>query len=381
MPVVVVMFLLMRFGDLLRDASCSGSSGRAARTPRLAHTAPRARRAADVRMRVVSFAAPALVLALLARLLRGRRGDASSRSSKELPRAVSDSAKSIAALRALESERTDPPPLFVDPFAAALAGEETLARVRARGDGDKGRIAIRTRFFDDAVLAALARHRTAQVVLLGAGLDTRAWRLSPPEGKPKARAVFELDVPEVLDRKARILAETATANANDPAAASEPPPLTLAERHVSVHANFARPGWIRALRDAGHDPSIPTVWILEGLLYYLSPDVVDRVLRGAANASAAGSTLVASVVNRASWARATRKGSKGAKATWASWMDDPEESFGAAGWTTTTVAQPGEARAAFGRWRGESPPPRGAEREGEPQTPRTFYVVCRVVEE
>ena len=132
-------------------------------------------------MRVVSFAAPALVLALFARLLRGRRGDSSSRSSKELPRAVTDSAKSIAALRALESEREDPPPLFVDPFAAALAGEETLARVRARGDGDKGRIAIRTRFFDDAVLAALARLSTAQVVLLGAGLDTRAWRLSPPK--------------------------------------------------------------------------------------------------------------------------------------------------------------------------------------------------------
>lgn len=324
-------------------------------------------------MRVVSFAAPALVLALFARLLRGRRGDSSSRSSKELPREVSDSAKSIAALRALESEREDPPPLFVDPFAAALAGEETLARVRARGDGDKGRIAIRTRFFDDAVLAALARLSTAQVVLLGAGLDTRAWRLSPPEGTPKARAVFELDVPEVLNRKTRVLAETASVSGS--------PPLTLAERRVAVHANFARPGWLRALRDAGHDPSVPTIWILEGLLYYLSPDVVDRVLRGAASASAAGSALAASVVNRASWARATRRGGKGAKATWASWMDDPDESFGAAGWTTTIVAQPGETRASFGRWRGEPPKPRGAEGEGEAQTPRTFYAVCRFVGE
>ena len=334
-------------------------------------------------MRVVSFAAPALVLALFARLLRGRRGDSSSRSSKELPRAVTDSAKSIAALRALESEREDPPPLFVDPFAAALAGEETLARVRARGDGDKGRIAIRTRFFDDAVLAALARLSAAQVVLLGAGLDTRAWRLSPPKGTPKARAVFELDVPEVLDRKTRVFAETAFVSGS--------PPLTLAECRVAVHANVARPGWLRALRDAGHDPSVPTIWILEGLLYYLSPDVVDRVLRGAARASAAGSALAASVVNRASWARATRRGGTGAKATrrggtgakatWASWMDDPDASFGAAGWTTTIVAQPGETRASFGRWRGEPPKPRGAEGEGEAQTPRTFYAVCRLVGE
>ena len=92
--------------------------------------------------------------------------------------------------------------------------------------GDRGRIAIRTKFFDDAVVAAIsdgaehdarrrridvaaAVHRIEkqqgglndapsqwQVVLLGAGLDTRAWRLAPAPGAAPARAVFELDVPE-----------------------------------------------------------------------------------------------------------------------------------------------------------------------------------------
>src|SRR5210317_2022712 len=78
---------------------------------------------------------------------------------------VQNTANSIAGLRALESERENP--LFVDPFAAALAGEETMTRLRAKremvtedGNGttavrdvDKGRIAIRTRFFDDAIRA------------------------------------------------------------------------------------------------------------------------------------------------------------------------------------------------------------------------------------
>ena len=40
-----------------------------------------------------------------------------------------------------------------------------------------------------------------------------------------------------------------------------------------------------------------------------------------------------------------------------------------------------ETRASFGRWRGEPPKPRGAEGEGEAQTPRTFYAVCRLVGE
>ena len=87
-----------------------------------------------------------------------------------------------------------------------------MARVRSRGsDGDKGRIAIRTRFFDDAVLDAIEsgtrRQREWQVVLLGAGLDTRAWRLAPRAGD-KVAAVFEVDVPEVLGHKAKVMAET-----------------------------------------------------------------------------------------------------------------------------------------------------------------------------
>ena len=136
-------------------------------------------------------------------------------SARELPVAVSDSSKSIAALRALEEDARRP--LFDDPFAAALAGPDAVAGVRSRG-GDKGRIAIRTRFFDDAVLDAIegggdgrAAPSEWQVVLLGAGLDTRAWRLAPRSRDGidgRCRAVFEVDVPEVLGHKASVMAET-----------------------------------------------------------------------------------------------------------------------------------------------------------------------------
>ena len=317
------------------------------------------------------FAAGALaacVARALARALFRRR---------KLPFAVSDSSRSIAALRAIETEGRggDPAPLFADPFAAALAGEAALARVRARGGaGDNGRIAIRTRFFDDAVKDALARCDDGkgpwQVVLLGAGLDTRAWRLAPPASAPKARAVFEVDVREVLDAKQALLRGE---------------PLTLAESYAAVRSNLnvprdARGGWADALRRAGHDPSLRTAWLLEGLLYYLEPRVVDDVLRGTARMSANGSTLVASVVNRASLRRATSgaktsQKKKSAKSAWASHCDAPEREFAETGWETRTVAQPGDPSADYGRWRGAPPPPR-EEEGGDDETPRTFYVVC-----
>jgi O-methyltransferase involved in polyketide biosynthesis len=116
------------------------------------------------------------------------------------------------------------------------------------------------------------------------------------------------------------------------------------------------------------------------LLYYLEPRVVDDVLRGTARMSANGSTLVASVVNRASLRRATSgaktsKKKKSAKSAWASHCDAPEREFAETGWETRTVAQPGDPSADYGRWRGAPPPPR-EEEGGDDETPRTFYVVC-----
>ena len=327
-----------------------------------AHFAMRALRAESRRLFAAGALAACVARALARAMFRKRK----------LPFAVSDSSRSIAALRAIETERGGAG-LFADPFAAALAGEAALARVRARGGaGDNGRIAIRTRFFDDAVKDALARCDDGkgpwQVVLLGAGLDTRAWRLTPPASAPRARAVFEVDVREVLDGKHALLRRE---------------PLTLSETYAAVRSNLNAPretrgGWARGLRRAGHDPSLRTAWVLEGLLYYLEPRVVDDVLRGTASLSAPGSMLVASVVNRASLRRATSgaktsKKKKSAKSAWASHCDAPEREFAETGWETRTVAQPGDPSADYGRWRGAPPPPREA---GDDETPRTFYVVC-----
>src|SRR3974390_279111 len=116
------------------------------------------------------------------------------------PDAVSRTALLTAAARGSESKRDRP--LVVDPYATQLAG--------AYGEGLLGEhpapewlvavMAIRTRFFDEAIASAIAQG-AAQVVLIAAGLDTRAWRLD------LAADVrwFEVDHEPVLDYKARCL--------------------------------------------------------------------------------------------------------------------------------------------------------------------------------
>lgn len=63
-------------------------------------------------------------------------------------------------------------------------------------------IAVRTRFFDD-VFTNAARDGITQAVILASGLDTRAYRMSWPAGS----VVFELDQPQVIEFKTRVMAD------------------------------------------------------------------------------------------------------------------------------------------------------------------------------
>ena len=108
----------------------------------------------------------------------------------------------IAAVRAREQERADR--LFSDPWAAWLAGEEGwLWRERTTGGKDENEVGlvIRTRFFDDFLLRVVREHPVRQVVLVGVGMDTRAFRLA----WPAQTHLFELDLPQLFERKELLL--------------------------------------------------------------------------------------------------------------------------------------------------------------------------------
>jgi methyltransferase (TIGR00027 family) len=118
---------------------------------------------------------------------------------------VSDTALMTAACRAIETDRPDG--LIHDPFAAQLAGARGMAIARAldRLDVMCFGIGIRSRFVDQLVIDTITEHRIDTVLSVGAGLDSRPWRLELP---PALRWI-EVDFPEMLDYKDGVLASAA----------------------------------------------------------------------------------------------------------------------------------------------------------------------------
>src|SRR3712207_6608860 len=115
----------------------------------------------------------------------------------------------MAAARARESGR--PYRLFNDPLAAALAGPEGFAWLERMEPvpgfgGPALYVVVRTRFFDDFLLYACWGAGVRQVVLLAAGMDARAFRLTWPSGT----RLYELDRPEVLATKEEVRSEEHT---------------------------------------------------------------------------------------------------------------------------------------------------------------------------
>ena len=160
---------------------------------------------------------------------------------------VGSTAAWVAASRALETESANP--LFSDPFARELAGDAGMALLSSLWTGPSPAsstvpepyFAIRTRF-----LAAVRASSFTQVVVLAAGLDTRAFRLAWPE----CLVLFEVDRNDVLDHKESVLKRLR----------AQP----RCERRI-VRADFSQP-WIEAILGAGFDPSRPAAILAEGFL-------------------------------------------------------------------------------------------------------------------
>jgi methyltransferase (TIGR00027 family) len=196
---------------------------------------------------------------------------------------VGKTALGMALVRAQESRREDR--LFDDPYAQAFAdaaagafsaetaaaGERTAVGPLARlGEVFAFHAVIRTRFFDDYLLAA-AVAGCRQVVLLAAGLDSRAFRLPWPAGT----RLFELDLPDVTGFKDTVLARLGARPA--------------CERTV-IPADLRGP-WPARLAAAGFDPAARTARLAEGLLLYLTAGEAARLLTGIGELSASGSQL------------------------------------------------------------------------------------------
>jgi methyltransferase (TIGR00027 family) len=204
--------------------------------------------------------------------------------SWDLASSVGATATMVAAARALASEAANP--IINDPFAAPLVRAVGLDFFRRLVDGDivtgaedggerelqleTDSIAVRTRFFDDFFLNA-ARDGIRQSVILAAGLDARAYRLSWPPGS----VVYEVDQPKVVEFKSSAMANLGAGPSAD-------------RRTISIDL---RDDWPEALRCNGFEPMEPTSWSAEGLLMYLPPEAQDRLFDNITELSAPGSKL------------------------------------------------------------------------------------------
>ncbi len=172
---------------------------------------------------------------------------------------------SAAVARGTHRLWDDPPWIFDDPFALLLVGEgweafatasRALARPAVWRQGHAG-VLVRARYPEDR----LAAGGYSQYVILGAGLDSFAWR------RPDAAAalrVFEVDHPATQAWKRERAARLA---------------LPLSERHLFVPVDFETQSLNECLDAAGFDRSGAALFSWVGTTMYLQPDAIAATLR------------------------------------------------------------------------------------------------------
>lgn len=192
----------------------------------------------------------------------------------------SRTAEYMALFRTLEDARPPKTRLFTDPFARAFLSPRlrslvTLSAVPGfldlicriidrRWPGARTSAVARTRFIDDRLGTAIAEG-IEQLVLLGAGFDSRPYRLA----SCTRLAIFEVDHPTTQARKRQVVSNVIGESAS---------------RIRFVPTDFDRDSIETTLPAAGYDQTRPTVFLWEGVTNYLTHSAVDHTLRWCARA-------------------------------------------------------------------------------------------------
>ena len=201
---------------------------------------------------------------------------------------ASRTAEYMALFRALESSRRPAARLFEDRLAYGFLRPSLRAVVRLsslplgsspvarfidwRWPGARASGVARTRLIDDALRDALTRG-ARQVVILGAGFDSRAYRIA---GIDEVR-VFEVDQPATLLVKRQAVTRM----------------LGALPGHVElVEIDFNRQRLDQVLERSVFEPDAHTFFIWEGVTNYLTETAVDQTLRYVAGAGCPGSRIV-----------------------------------------------------------------------------------------
>ena len=193
----------------------------------------------------------------------------------------------IAGLRASETHLPEDERVFNDPYAEYFLTDEMreglrdLDQVRAAilqyeqmMPGVNGAIVARIRYIDEVLLECVAAD-FKQLVIIGAGYDTRAYRI---EGVKENLRVFEVDHPITQQVKVEKIKEIFE---------------SLPDHVVYVPVVFGSDRLDQKLIESGYNPELKTLFVVEGLLMYIPPPAVDGLLSFVVNATGGGSAFVA----------------------------------------------------------------------------------------
>lgn len=199
----------------------------------------------------------------------------------------------MALYRAMETRRPKARRLFTDPYAihfldrgyrlaCKLSSIPPVERLfyyilQRRIPGALASALARTRFIDD-MLERSIREGAGQIIILGAGFDSRNLRLASLQKLP----VIEIDHPDTARRKLKILG-------------THMPSLPSNTRYLSI--DFNRQSLEELLQQQKVDLSIPTTLIWEGVTNYLQRDAIDAVF-ALAGKMAKGSSVIFTYIDR-----------------------------------------------------------------------------------
>jgi methyltransferase (TIGR00027 family) len=189
----------------------------------------------------------------------------------------SRTAAGVAAFRAVESVRPEDERICYDPYAVHFVSPARIAWHLNNPDkpfpGLANTIAARVRYFDDTIRDA-AKEGFEQLVVMGAGYDTRAYRIEEIRGSMR---VFEIDHPDTQQVKKEKIRDIFG---------------ELPDHVAYVAVDFETQELSGRLRECGYSPEKKTLFVMEGLLVYLPPEAVDELLLFIVRNSGEGSAIL-----------------------------------------------------------------------------------------
>lgn len=204
----------------------------------------------------------------------------------EKAKSSSKTAEGVTACRFAESQRPENERICYDPYAVHFISPDILEWIARNPDKAKARweqrerilpgidnsVIARVRYFDDFLKNSIDEG-LEQLVILGAGYDSRAYRI---EGLKNTK-VFEVDHPAMqavkIERIKKIF-------------------CSLPDHVTYVPVDLGREDFGQTLLKMGYSRSKRTSFIMEGLLYYLPPEIVDKIFSFISKNSGKGSAVI-----------------------------------------------------------------------------------------